>query len=69
MTLKELLDSYNIEGSEYYEITISTNIVKFGWKGEYPSCVLSSDLLYGVVNNWGIDSQKREIFIVLEDNQ
>lgn len=69
MTLKELLDSYNIEGSEYYEIEISTNEVEFGWKGKYPSCALSYDLLYRSVNNWGIDSQKREIFIVLEDNQ
>lgn len=69
MTLKELLDSYNIEGSEYYEIEISTNKVKFGWKGKYPFCALSSDLLYRAVNNWGIDSQKREIFIILEDNQ
>ena len=69
MTLKELLDSCNIEGSEYYEIEISTNKVKFRWKGKYQSCALSSDLLYRAVNNWGIDSQKREIFIILEDNQ
>jgi len=67
MKLEELLNSYNDDGSAYYEIEITVNGLSFKWKGKYPSIVLNAFMLDTKVNNWGINGQEREIFVILED--
>lgn len=65
MTLKEFLDTHNTDGSEHWDIEISTSTYKFKWKSDYGCAALNPDLLETVINNWGVEPQKHRIFVVL----
>ncbi|WP_285121486.1 hypothetical protein [Lactococcus petauri] len=65
MTLKEFLYTRNTEGSEHWDIEISTSTYKFKWKSDYGCDALNPDLLETVINNWGIEPKDSQIFVVL----